>query len=46
MGQKIDYDFRFKKRLHLMDVNQLFSALLTVKCSAFYSEQKCVRDFP
>ena len=29
-----------------MYVNQFFRALLTVKCSTFFSDQKCVCNFP
>ena len=46
MDQKIEYNFRFKKRLNLMYVNQFFRSLLAFKCSAIFCDQKCVRDFP
>ena len=46
MDQKIEYNFRFKKRLNLMYVNQFFRSLLAFKCFAIFCDQKCVRDFP
>ena len=44
MGQKTEYDFRFKKGSILC--YQFFCALLVFKCSAFSSDQKCIPDFP
>ena len=45
IDQKIEYGFRFKKD-YLMYVNQFFRALLAFKCSVFFSDQKCVCNFP
>ena len=45
MDQKIEYDFRLEKRLHLINVGQLFRALFTFKYSAIFSNQKSVPDF-
>ena len=46
IDQKIEYGFKFKKRLYLMYVNQFFRALLVFECSVFFSDQKCVCNIP
>ena len=46
MDQKIEYNFRFKKRLNLMYVNQFFRSLLAFKCFAIFCDQKCFAISP